>query len=301
MVNMLSVTVLTFAEQPTEPAQPQGGAGTYEFASWLHAQGDAYRAITEFKRYEFESLGKPTEAARGAFAAAACYQLAQEWERALRAYQYYGAAYPGAERASESVYRLIECLFGLQKFVEVEQAAAEFGKGHSATEFADDAAFLSALSRLMRRDWAAAATAFQAMDTTHLDSPLLPAARRLHDASELLQAMPRKSPQKAVLLSGIFPGTGQAYAGRKKDGWAAFLFNAALGYLTYDRFDRHDNKAAIPLLLLTSSFYAGNVYGAGNAAVAENRRREETTVEQVMADLGKEIAETLGHPALLRP
>lgn len=48
-------------------------------------------------------------------------------------------------------------------------------------------------------------------------------------------------------------------------------------------------------MLLTSSLYAGN------PAVAENRRREKTEVERALAEVNREIAETLGHPALLRP
>lgn len=84
----------------------------------------------------------------------------------------------------------------------------------------------------------------------------------------------RRSPVLAVALSALFPGAGQAYAGMPLEGLLGFIGIAAAGtgaWLLY-RGGRRDISYAC--MFFCGLFYAGNLYGAHEAAVRWNQRRD---------------------------
>jgi TolA-binding protein len=275
-------------------------ARAHELAVWLAAQGDYARAIDELRRWEYETRSMPTVAGEAAFAVGACYQRGQEWERAARAYRYFFATYPQHPRAPEAAFRVIECLFASGQHAEAVRACREYLQSYPGGMFTDDAAFLSALAEFLAGHWKEAAEGFAALQRQHADSPLSPTAARLQAAAAQGAKVRRRSPATALLLSSLLPGAGQVYAGRQKDGLMAFLVNGVFGYLTYDRFRAGSASAAILVLAVEASFYAGNAYGAGNAALSENRRRQEEYILKTMEPLRPQLRTTLGHPERLQ-
>jgi len=86
-----------------------------------------------------------------------------------------------------------------------------------------------------------------------------------------LEALPSKSRWLAGSLSAVLPGAGQLYAGRAADGAVAFFTNAILigGTVAAARHD--EDAAAVAIGFVAFGFYAGNVYGAVNAAAKHDR------------------------------
>ncbi len=89
-----------------------------------------------------------------------------------------------------------------------------------------------------------------------------------------LSAEKRRSPVLAGMLSAVVPGLGKVYAGKPKQGIAAFLPVLTLGLLTWEGY-RKDGPTSLRFLGFGSLFtvlYAGNIWGS---AVSVKVRRDE--------------------------
>ncbi|MCE5323931.1 tetratricopeptide repeat protein [bacterium] len=274
---------------------------TYQFGVSLFNERDFYRAVTEFKRYAFEA-GTQEAKCKSGYAAAACYQQAREWARACDAWSQLISEFPNDPIVTEAAYRLAECMLASGNYDDAQNVCVHYVESAPAgSDYTDDAAFLQGIIKLTRHDWKGAKECFVQFQKSYVDSPLKPAAKSLTQRCDFFMAVRRKSPAKAALMSSIIPGTGQGYAGRAGDGWTAFLVNAVFAGFAIDRFHRGDDSAGVVLGLLSFSFYAGNVYGAGGAAAARNRADEEKQIKLAMSDIQATVAKNLGHPDRLHP
>jgi putative component of membrane protein insertase Oxa1/YidC/SpoIIIJ protein YidD len=86
-----------------------------------------------------------------------------------------------------------------------------------------------------------------------------------------LEVLPSRSRWLAGSLSAVLPGAGQLYAGRPEDGAVAFLTNAILIGGTAAAAHNDEDATAVALGFVALGFYAGNVYGAVNAAAGHDR------------------------------
>ena len=74
----------------------------------------------------------------------------------------------------------------------------------------------------------------------------------------------RKSPILAGVLSGIIPGSGKFYAGKKGEGISAFIATAGLGLVTWENY-RKNGINSFKTIAFGSAFafsYVANIYGA---------------------------------------
>lgn len=103
-----------------------------------------------------------------------------------------------------------------------------------------------------------------------------PAGSRDHAAKALCKDLERyreihlKSVAFSMALSAVVPGTGQAYAGRYRDGLISFLAVAALALGSYQSFSSGKEELGYPLLFVCALTYGGTIYGAYNAAARSN-------------------------------
>jgi len=273
----------------------------YLFAVDLFDQRDYYRAVTEFKRYAFYS--RTTDGAlRTDYAVAACYQNAREWPRAIDAWRMLMLKHSSHAVVNEAAYRLAECMIANEDYVSAVAVLDRYAEEADAqADYIDDACFLKGIALLAQRKWAAGAAQFELFRSSYPNSALADSAKSILSTATKLETMPSQSPAKAALLSSFVPGLGQGYAGRPGDGWTAFLVNAAIAGFTINRFDRGDHSAAYPMLLMATTFYAGNVHGAARAAVSVNREREDQLIGKAMNDISQTVGFKLGHPDRLRP
>lgn len=83
-----------------------------------------------------------------------------------------------------------------------------------------------------------------------------------------------KSETIAALMSAIVPGSGQAYSGRYLDGIISLAAISATIYGAYRLHQGGENSLAFTLGFFSGLFYAGNIYGAYNAASTANKKTE---------------------------
>jgi putative component of membrane protein insertase Oxa1/YidC/SpoIIIJ protein YidD len=107
---------------------------------------------------------------------------------------------------------------------------------------------------------------FETLEAEELRAGLL-------DRVDAFDELPRKSRWLAGSMSAVLPGSGQLYAGRPGDAAVAFLVNAVLigGTIAAARHD--EDAAAVAIGFVAFGFYAGNVYGAVNAAARHDREQ----------------------------
>ncbi|MVM39754.1 hypothetical protein GO730_22680 [Spirosoma sp. HMF3257] len=103
----------------------------------------------------------------------------------------------------------------------------------------------------------------------------LSAEEKRMDAYRLgLQSRKHRSPVLAGLLSAAIPGLGKVYAGKSKQGIAAFLPVLTMGLLAWEGY-RKDGPASLRFLgfgSLFTVFYVGNIWGS---TLAVKVRRDE--------------------------
>jgi len=93
----------------------------------------------------------------------------------------------------------------------------------------------------------------------------------------------RKSPNAALLLSTIVPGTGQLYAGDPWDALNAFALNAGLGTIIFTAMkNEYYLEAALLFLYPFRRYYLGNRDNARIAAEKSNRAADQQFRERIM-------------------
>ncbi len=95
-----------------------------------------------------------------------------------------------------------------------------------------------------------------------------------------------KSQAVACVLSALVPGSGQIYAGKYWQGVLSFLSVAATVTGAYFAYEYGQKEIAYTLMVFSGVFYAGNIYGAYNAAMNKNfdlhaRLRGEVTKKHI--------------------
>lgn len=89
-------------------------------------------------------------------------------------------------------------------------------------------------------------------------------AENLQKISEELKKHVRKSPLVAGLFSGIIPGSGKFYAGKKGEAISAFIATTGLGLVTWENYRKSGLKSFKTIVFGTAfAFsYVANIYGS---------------------------------------
>ena len=96
-----------------------------------------------------------------------------------------------------------------------------------------------------------------------------------------------KSPFIAATLSAIIPGAGKWYAGKKKEGFGAFLPIISAGLLTLEGYNRGGLKDARFLIFgtLFTTFYVGNIWGSAIAVKIARTEYQNKYENKILFDL----------------
>jgi len=223
------------------------------FADHLSAQGECYRAITEYERFIFlapEDERVPYARLREALA----HLDGEEYERAFEGLEALNAAKEPPDIARIAGQRLAGGLYDRGRYQDA----------------------LAIVSRLPKED-GGALNVFQALCYLHLGRPELARTacartsetnmtERVRRAAEAYDRLPRKSPALAGVMSAVLPGAGQLYARRPHDAaWAFALTGVSAGACAY-AFKSDEPVAGIAAGLIALVWYSGNVYNCNQAA-----------------------------------
>jgi hypothetical protein len=96
-----------------------------------------------------------------------------------------------------------------------------------------------------------------------------------------------KSPLIAGLLSGIIPGAGKFYAGKKGDAISAFLSTAGLGLVTWENFRKSglNSFKTIAFGSVLAVTYIANIYGSAFTVRILETEYKENVKSTILFDL----------------
>jgi tetratricopeptide (TPR) repeat protein len=270
LISLLLMTLLLPAPVPAaDEALLLTGDVQMRLGDAFMAEGEYYRAITEYKKYLILFPGG-SQADAALFKSGMASYSGMEYESAAETFASLRARFPASPLAAESAYFEGLCHARLSRF---DKAAAAFGKA-AAQDPASDAASKARLGRAMA-EFDGGDLAETRRDLTRIldDFPREVRADNVRTALSLLpptDELPRKSPVTAGILSALLPGSGHMYAGHYGDGATALLLNGLFIAGTVVAIQQENYALAGVVGVIGLPFYAGNIYGAANAATKWN-------------------------------
>ena len=233
------------------------------------AEGEYYRAITEYKKFLFlfPDSGKADYAL---FGVGTAYYRGEEYEPAARTFAALLEKYGKGAHAAPSAYFEGVSLWKLGRFDRAEAALDRVAALEPASEYAPLSLIgKSLLSYDAKNDPGCRGELARFLENYPQDAR----AERVRQTVALLdrnREVPRKSPAVAGVMSAVVPGSGYMYAGRYGDGVVALIVNGLFIAGTVAAIHQESYAVAAIVGGIGVPFYVGNIYGSANAATKWN-------------------------------
>lgn len=264
------------AEEPEKDLQKQ-----FAFAENLFAEGDYYRAITEYKRVIFFNPENAL-AEKSAFRIGECYFKAKKWSEAIEALGSFRLQYPRSQMAVEALY--LEGLAEKElKRYDNSLSAFQIIINSQSGQFADKAIYQTALIHLDTGDWPGARKNFLLVPD---NSSLSPSARIMAEGLEKSGSIPQKNPATAGFLAAVLPGAGHVYTERYRDAFMAFLLNGGFILAAVELFRNERYAAGGVVTFFEILWYSGNIYSAVGSAHKYNEREKTKFLDNLKKSSG---------------
>jgi len=280
-------TIVQLEVKPLAPLSNEQTSfdATLTFADHLFADGDYYRAITEYRRYLFQVKGQGAQAARAACAVGESLYRGEQYEAAAKQWD------EVAERAQSAALRHQALFSAGLAYLQAKQSYAAKPRFRLLAQ--DEGAEKSLRSHAQ---WLLA--------WGHLDSGEVEMARvvlqglvespsSLQSQAEsflkaiAVEALPEpKSPLAAGLLS-VVPGVGHFYLGQWQVGMTSLIWSGGLLAASAYSALQQDYVLAGALGVVGLGWYSGGVYGAISGAMQHNRDLVLNWREQTLLHFGE--------------
>ena len=228
------------------------------------ADGEYYRAVTEYLRYLYFF----PEAERAPYALlqiGLAHFRGGEYQRAIDYFARVRASYD-PEHFAAAAYHEGLCYERLNQPDQAQDAFERAVVFDTAGAPAREALLGKALGRVRQGDLAGGRTELARFQALYPQEPRAGSVSRAVEQIDAQAGVPGKSPLLAGALSAVLPGSGQAYAGRYRDGLVALLVNGLFIAGTAVAIDQENYPTAAVVGGIGLPFYLGNIYGAANAA-----------------------------------
>jgi tetratricopeptide (TPR) repeat protein len=257
---------------------------TLRFADHLFADGDYYRAISEYRRFLFLTRGSGGDAPRAAMAIGEALLRGEQWDAA-------GRQFDGVATRTDDLVLRRGALFGAAR-AYLEDGRPELAKPRFRLLAQDDGA--DAALRAHSR-WLLAWGHFDAGELEKArelfdaiargDDPRAASARGVVDAIDRKGELPLRDPLVAALLS-VVPGGGHFYLGQWATGVTSLGWNALFIFAAVSAWLAGDWGVATVLTFAELGWYSGSMFGAIAGAYRHNRDAVRNWRDDVLAAHG---------------
>jgi tetratricopeptide (TPR) repeat protein len=260
----------------------QGDAGAGEgdrekqlgFAESLYSEGDYYRAITEYKRFNFlypvDLLVEKSD-----FRIGECYFKAKRWSEAIDVFKPFILKYPRGSFRDNAIFMRGQAEKQLKRYPDALSTFDELIKSQSLA-FSDKASYERTMILVEQEEWVKAREAFATLSE---DNPLYSSALRFSQGLERIDQIPQKSPAVAGTLAAILPGAGHLYTERPRDALVSFLLNGSFIWAAIELFRNNNYVAGGIVTFFEIGWYSGNIYSAVSSAHKFNRRVQDEFIQ----------------------
>lgn len=273
LILLLLTTLIT---TPALASQPDS---QLDFADSLFAEGDYYRAVTEYKRFLHQSPNHPSAPA-AVLRMARSFVAGERWEEAETQLERLQEGWPTSQEARRGAMLYAEVPYRQGRYALARERYSLLGSRDPELQTA--ARYRIAWTHIEEGDYQAAQNQLNQLQS--------PSAEDLSADLSALEPLPEKSPGLAGTLSAVLPGAGQLYVGRKRDAALAFTLNAAFILAAIEAFDNDNNVLGGILIFFELGWYSGNIYNATNSAHKHNRDLREAQRQKLRNRHGLDLA-----------
>jgi len=259
----LSHTPFVFSDQIVIDSEDQ-----YRFAQAALDKGEYLRAIAEFERFvHFFSGDDRVPEAR--YRIGLCYIMAEDYDSGRGVLEDVYTDYSSAPAGGKALLLIGESYYQEGLTEEAEHYFRKVVEAYPHLELKNRALYRLGWNWMKQDKWGEASEAFMKVEQ---ESPLYAHSRDLSRISLNGEALPRKNPTAAGILSGILPGLGHAYCERYKDGAVALLLNGLTIWASLEAFNEDLDVLGGALMFLELGWYTGTIYSAVNSVHKYNRK-----------------------------
>ncbi len=271
MVFFLSVINHSFGETAESPEK------LFQFAESLFKEGEYYRAITEYKRFiSYYPENQNIELA--VYKIGDCYFHAEKWDDAIKSFKEFNEKYTNSSLIKDTLQKMGESYLKKGDRENSEKIFNLIQEKYPQDEAGNKAKITLGMSYLENQEWDKASDAFMKVDEKSRYKSL---ADRMIQGSKEAEKLPSKSPFLAGTLSGVLPGAGQLYVGRRLDSLVAFLLNGVFVLGAVESFNKNIYVAGGILSFFELGWYSGNIYNAISDAHKYNRDIRKSFIEDL--------------------
>jgi tetratricopeptide (TPR) repeat protein len=227
------------------------------------AEGDYYRAITEYKKLTF-LFPDSERLSEALYQIGMAYYKGKDYNSAANSFAKVRKAYTATNYSSAAFYEGLS--YG--KLDRHDDAALAFERSRLFDKSHSDAANAQlglCLNSLEVNDVAGCRQQLEEFAENYPQDERVPGVRKSFALLDAYEAQPKKSPDLAGTMSAVIPGSGQMYAEHYKDGLMAFVVNGLFIAGTIASLDDENYALAAIVGGVGFPFYVGNIYGAANA------------------------------------
>ena len=250
----------------------------YRYAEQLFESGDYRAARLAYKRLLFHH---PDTELRDIvdYRIAQSYYYQNEAIRAEGLFRKFPTIHPNSPLRFQSQLMLGQLHFDAGEYSLARSSLFELLHANTEPEVVAAAHYLRGWCYIHTTDWNKAISELRQVDISQISTLHEKKAHELADTLLEETPLPFKSPEVAVWLSTVVPGSGQIYVGKIKEGILAAVLNGTFIYLAVDaiRDRRYIDCAGISLV--GSQFYWDNRTGAQQLASEYNKHHEQAFIE----------------------
>jgi hypothetical protein len=248
----------------------------FSFAETLFEEGDYYRAITEYKRFNF-FFADHRLIAKSNYRIGESYYMAKRWQEAIESFTLFISQHPQRALSIDALYLKGMAEKQLKRYHNALKTFQEIINLKSST-YTDKALYQSAIILMDMEECEKARKTFLLIPK---ESPLSISSHIISSGLEHINEIPQKSPALAGTLAAILPGAGHLYTERLGDSLVSFVLNGAFILAAVELFHHENYITGGIVSFFEIGWYSGNIYSAISSAHKYNKKTREDFLEHL--------------------
>lgn len=276
---LICLIILPFIQIPSAIAIEIDADRQLGFAEHYLVNEKFRQAGDEFKRFIYFFPQDP-RVHQAQYSAGIAYMKADDLHEALDAFNEIITMGPSSPFYVQTHYRIAEIYEKESDFGQALLTLNNLALTEPKPSVANEIHYRKGWLHLFTGDLNKAKTEFSSIHQT--DRASFKVSRLLEELAKA-KTLPQKDPQTAGMLA-VLPGAGHVYCDRYQDGAIAFLLNTGFIWAAVESFDSGNDALGGLLSFVGFGFYAGNIYGAVNAAQKYNRNRQRRFIDNLKSN-----------------
>ena len=253
-----------------------------DYADYLYAEKDYFRAISEYKRLLYFTNDNHIKN-HCLLKISNAYLKSNKFKSSIR----FSSRLLNQEDVNTDHFNKANNYIGLSYYgLKVFPMAEDFFRKAASSDTSGFSLFYLALLDVEKSKYEDASTKYHEIFQNFPDSEVSQLSQQL--SSDVLKGydVKRKNSYLAALMSAVLPGSGQIYCNHYYDGIQSFLYVGVFAFATYAayQYDKHCTGHYVHTAIavsITGLFHIGNIIGAQRTASYYNLKQKENFLNHI--------------------